>query len=89
MAIPADRNVMQKETKTHDLMHSDTANVEHEMCDYTGNNWNHQNCSKRFKEKSGSHITKTFNRFTHNAENTSVRNLKPERREKYQGEKAC
>ena len=30
---------------------TDTTNVEHEMCDYTGNNWSHRNGNKRFKEK--------------------------------------
>jgi hypothetical protein len=43
VAIPVDRNVMQKEaekkaTKIQELMYKDTTNVEHEMYDYTGNN---------------------------------------------------
>jgi hypothetical protein len=63
-------------------MYRDTMNVEHEMYDYTGNNWGHRNSNKRFKEKFGSHSMKTFNRFTtndsctwsttHNAGSTAV-----------------
>jgi hypothetical protein len=71
-----------KETKIHEFMYRDTVNVEHEMYDYTGNNWSHLNSNKRFKEKFRSHIRKTFNTFTtkdsytwnitHNTENTAV-----------------
>jgi hypothetical protein len=39
-------------------------NVELEMCDYTSNNWSHQNSKKRFKEKFGNHTRETFNRST-------------------------
>jgi hypothetical protein len=86
-------------------MYRDTANVEHEMYDYTGNNWSHRNCNKRFKDKFGSHTRKTVDRsttkdsctsnITHNTESTAVWNLKTERwwsllvQEKYRGEKAC
>jgi hypothetical protein len=45
-------------------MNRDTMNVEHEMYDYTGNNWSHQNSNKRFKEICGSHTRKMFNTFT-------------------------
>jgi hypothetical protein len=31
-------------------MYKDTMNVEHEMYDYTGNNWRHWNCNKRLQE---------------------------------------
>ena len=41
-----------KETK-YKRMYRDKANVEHEMYDYTGNNWSHRNSNKIFKEKSG------------------------------------
>ena len=34
-------------------MYRDKANVEHEMYDYTGNNWSHRNSYKIFKEESG------------------------------------
>ena len=63
-------------------MYRDTANVEHEMYDYTGSNWSQRNGNKRCKEKSGSRARKTLNRFitkdgcacniTHNAENSAV-----------------
>jgi hypothetical protein len=45
-------------------MYRDTTNVEHEMYDFTGNNWSHQNNNKRYKEKFGRHSIKVFNRFT-------------------------
>ena len=47
-----------------ELIYRDTANVEHEMYDYTGNNRSHWKSNKRFKEQFGSHTRKTFNRFT-------------------------
>ena len=63
-------------------MRRETANVEHKMYDYTSSNWSHRSSNKRFKEKSGSHTRKTFNKFTtkdsyiwnitHNTENTEV-----------------
>ena len=63
-------------------MYRDTMNVEHEMYDYTSNNWSHRNSNKRFKEKFGSHTRKTFSRvttkdsytgnITHNTESTAV-----------------
>jgi hypothetical protein len=30
-------------------MYSDTTNVEHEMCDNTGNGWSRRNSNRRFK----------------------------------------
>ena len=45
-------------------MYRDTASMEHEMYDYTGNNWSHRNGNKRLKEKFISHSNKTFNIFT-------------------------
>ena len=47
-----------------ELTFRDITNVGHKICDYTGNNWSHWNSNKRFKEKSGSHTRKIFNRFT-------------------------
>ena len=41
-----------------------TTNVEHEMCDFTRNNWNHRSSNRSFKEKFESHTRKTFYRFT-------------------------
>ena len=53
-----------KYTKIRQFMYRDTANVEHEMCDYSGNIWSHRNGNKRFKDKSVSRSSKTFNIFT-------------------------
>jgi hypothetical protein len=66
VATPTDRNFMQKEAekKLQEFMYRDTMTVEHEMYDCTGDNWSHQSSNKRFKEKSGIHTRKTFNRFT-------------------------
>jgi hypothetical protein len=50
--------------KIQEFMYRDTVNVEHEMYDHTSSNWNHQNSNISFKEKSGSHPRKKFNRFT-------------------------
>jgi hypothetical protein len=84
VAIPADRNVIQKEPegKLKVFMYVDTSNVELEMYYYTASNWSHRNCNKYFEEKFGSHARKTFNRFTttdsstcnitHNTESTAV-----------------
>ena len=38
-----------KETKIQEFMYTDTANVEHKIYDYTGNNLRHRNCNKRLK----------------------------------------
>ena len=57
-------NGSRKEDKIREFLYRDTMNVEHEMCDYAGNNWCQQNSNKRFKEKFGSCTKKTLNRFT-------------------------
>ena len=86
MAIPADRNVVQKgsgkEVKIQEFMYRDTTNVEPEMYDYTSSNWSHWNSNEKLKEKFGSCTRKTFDRFTskdsytwnitHNTESTAV-----------------
>ena len=86
VAIPADRNVVQKEVekklKYKSLMYRDTTNVEPEMYDYTSNNWSHWNSNEKLKEKFGSGTRTTFDRFTtkdsytwnitHNTESTAV-----------------
>jgi hypothetical protein len=93
-----------RETKIQQFVYRDTANVEHEMCDCTGNNWSHRSGNKRFKEMFVSHSSITVNRCTttdsctwnvaRNTESTAVWNLKSERwesslvQENYQGEKA-
>ena len=73
-----------KATKIQQFMYRDTANVEHEMYDYTGNIWSHRNSNRRFREQFGSQNRRTFNRFTtkdsctwnitHNTESTAVWN---------------
>jgi hypothetical protein len=67
VAIPADRNVVQKETekvKIQEFMYRDKTNVEPEMYDYTFNNWSHWKSNVKHKEKFGSCTKKTFDRFT-------------------------
>jgi len=44
-------------------MYTDKTTVEHEMYDYTGNNWSHRHSKRSFKEKCGSHTRKIFNKF--------------------------
>ena len=57
MAIPADRNVVQKgsgkEVKIQEFVNRDTTNVEPEMYDCTSNNWSHWNSNEKLKEKFG------------------------------------
>jgi len=45
-------------------MHKDSANVEHELYDYTGNNMSHWNSNGSFKGKVGSHSRKTTSGFS-------------------------
>ena len=86
MAVPAERNVVQKDDekklKIQEFMYRDTANVEPEMNDHTSNNWGHWDSNEKLKENSGSCTRKTLNRFTtkdsytwnitHNTESTAV-----------------
>ena len=57
VAIPADRTAVQKEVekklKYKSFMYRDTANVEPEMYDHTGNNWSHWDSNEKLKEKLG------------------------------------
>ena len=85
-AIPADRNVVQKEAekklKYKSFRHRDRTNVEPEMYDHTSNNWSHWNSNTELKEKSASYTRNTSNRLftkdgytwniTHTAESTTV-----------------
>ena len=64
VAIPADRNVVQKEAENKLKYKRDKSNVESEMYDYTSNNWSHWNNNERLKEKFGSCTRETFDRFT-------------------------
>jgi hypothetical protein len=52
------------EHKKQQFMYRGKANVEPEMCDYTGNNWSHWNSNEKLKETFGSCTGETFNRFT-------------------------
>jgi hypothetical protein len=83
VAIPADRNIVQKEAEKklkYKSLGVEQTNVEPEMYDYTSNNWSHWNSNE--KEKFGSYTTKTLDRFTtkdrcawnitHNTESTAV-----------------
>ena len=69
MAIPTDRNVVQKEAEKKLKYKSlcierDTVNVEPEMYDCTSNNWSHWNSNEKLKEKFGNYTRKTLDRFT-------------------------
>ena len=68
VAIPADRNVGQKEAerklKYKRLYIEIQRNVEPKMYDYTSNNWSHWNSNEKLKEKFGSCAKKIFDRFT-------------------------
>jgi len=50
-----------EETKIQEFMYTDVTNVEHEMYEYTCNNWSHPNI--RFKVNFGNHTRKIFKRF--------------------------
>ena len=66
VAIPTDRNVVQKEAEKRlkkKSIYRDTTKVEPEMYDYTNNNWSHWNSNKKLKEKSGNYTRKIFDRF--------------------------
>jgi len=62
VAIPADRNIVQKEAekKIQEFMYRDTTNVESEMYDCTSNNWSHWSSNEKLKEKFGNCTRKTF-----------------------------
>ena len=71
-----------KEFIIQEFMYRDITNVEPEMYDYTGYNWNHWDSNEKLKEKFASCTRKTFDRFTtkdsstwniaHNTESTAV-----------------
>jgi hypothetical protein len=54
VAIPADRNIVQKRSrkvaKIQEFMHRYTTNVVDEMYDHTGNIWNQWNSNKILKK---------------------------------------
>jgi hypothetical protein len=85
VAIPADRNVVQKEAEKklkYKFIYRDTTKVEPEMYDHTSYNWSHWNSNEKLKETRGRYTKKTFNRvstkdsytwnITHNTESTAV-----------------
>jgi len=86
VAIPADRNVVQKEeekeVKIQEFVYRDKTNVEPEMYDCTSNNCSHWNTNEKLKEKFENCARKTFDRFTtkdsytwnitHNTESTAL-----------------
>jgi hypothetical protein len=50
VAIPTDRNVVQKEAKKKLYMYRDTMNVEPEMYDYTSYYWSHWNSNEKLRK---------------------------------------
>jgi len=67
VAIPADRNVVQKEEEQklkYKFVYRDATIVEPEMYDCTGNNWSHWNSNEKLKGKFGNCSRKTFDRFS-------------------------
>jgi len=83
VAIPADRNVVQKEAEKklkYKSLCIDATNVEPEMYDCTSNIWSYWNSNEKLKEKFGNYTRKTFDRFTtectwnitHSTESTAV-----------------
>ena len=83
MAIPADRNVVQKEAENnlkYKCLGTEIQRiVDPEMYDYTSNNWSRWNSNEKIKEKFGSYTRKTLDRYTkkhqnitHNTESTAV-----------------
>ena len=64
VAIPADRNVVQKEAEKkleiQEFMYRDRANLEPETYDHTRNYWSHWNSNEKLMEKFGSCTRKTL-----------------------------
>ena len=58
VAMPTDRNVVQKEAEKK-LKYKSLCSEIHEVYDYIGNNWSRRNSNKMFTEKFGSHTRKT------------------------------
>jgi hypothetical protein len=93
VAIPADRNVVQKEAEKKLKYKSLCIEIQRTWnlkCTIIRNsNWSHWNSNEKLKEKFGSCTRKTLDRFTtkdsctwnitHNTESTAVCSLNPER----------
>jgi hypothetical protein len=73
VAIPADRNVVQKEVEKK--LKYTSLGIEPKMYDYTGYNWSHWNSNEKDKETSGSYTRKTFDKST--TENSCTWNITP------------
>jgi hypothetical protein len=69
VAIPSDKNVIQKEGRQY----RNSENVEHEMLCYTSNHWGHRNCEQTFTKISGNNTRTTLNRFP--TKNCHTRNI--------------
>jgi hypothetical protein len=67
VAIPSDKNVIQKEAekkiKYKNLKYRNSENVEHEMLCHTSSHWGHWNCKQKFTKISGNNTRTTFSRF--------------------------
>jgi hypothetical protein len=78
VAIPSDKNVIQKEAekklKYKNLsMYRNSENVEHEMLCHTSNHWGHRNCEQKFTKMSVNNTRTTLNRFF--TKNCHTRNI--------------
>jgi hypothetical protein len=66
VAIPSDKNVIQKEVEKKLSIKSknrNSENVEHGMLCHISNHWGHRNCKKKFTKMSGNNTRTTINRF--------------------------
>jgi len=67
VAIPADRNIVQKEAEKR-LKYKTSTNVEPKTYDYTSNNWSHWNSNVKLNEKleaiPGKHSTDSLQKTT-------------------------
>ena len=71
-----------KEAKIQQFMCRNTANVDHAMCECTGDMWGHRNSNERFKDPFGSQSGETYSRsstkdsciwnITHNSESAEL-----------------
>ena len=66
IGIYHDARSPERQNKILELTYRDTKNVEHEMCDHTGNNLSHRNGNRSLKnnleEESGNHSIDQYKR---------------------------
>jgi hypothetical protein len=67
VAIPLDRNVLQKEAEEK-FKYKNLSTEIQRLCNvktlcHTGNNWGHRNCKQKFTKMSGNNTRTTLNRF--------------------------